>query len=104
MNDDQKAKVQSQFGASADAYATSAIHAKGETLQILLNLVKPQPDWQALDVATGAGHTALLFAPYVARVMATDLTEAMLAKTAELAQARGLSNVETRLADVEALP
>jgi ubiquinone/menaquinone biosynthesis C-methylase UbiE len=104
MSDEQKAKVQSQFGASADAYVTSANHAKGETLQILLELVKPQPDWQALDVATGAGHTALLFAPHVARVVATDLTEAMLAKAEELAQARGLSNMETQLADVEALP
>lgn len=104
MSDDQKAKVQSQFGASADAYATSANHAKGQTLQILLELVNPQPDWLALDVATGAGHTAFLFAPHVARVIATDLTEAMLAKTAELAQARGLNNIETRPADAEALP
>jgi ubiquinone/menaquinone biosynthesis C-methylase UbiE len=104
MSDDLKAKVQSQFGASASAYVTSANHAKGETLQILAELIKPEPDWQVLDVATGAGHTAFLFAPHVAQVIASDLTEEMLAQTAKGAQTRGLTNLETRLADAEALP
>lgn len=104
MSDELKAKVQSQFGASSDAYASSEIHAKGESLEVLLELVQPQPDWLALDVATGAGHTAFAFAPRVTRVIATDLTAEMLTKTAELAAKRGLSNVETRPADAEALP
>ena len=104
MSDDLKAKVQSQFGAAADGYAVSEVHAKGDSLAVLLELVKPQPDWQALDVATGAGHTALLFAPHVAHVIASDLTEQMVAKASELAEARGLTNVETRVADAEALP
>jgi ubiquinone/menaquinone biosynthesis C-methylase UbiE len=104
MSEESKTQVQAQFGASAEAYATSKIHAHGESLGVLLEKVKPQPHWHALDVATGAGHTALLFAPHVARVVATDLTEEMLAKTAELAAKRGLSNVETRLADAEKLP
>ncbi len=104
MSNDLKATVQTQFGASSDAYATSDIHARGKSLAILVELIQPQPDWQGLDVATGAGHTALAFAPHVARVVAADLTEAMLAKTAELAAARGLTNVETKIADAEALP
>lgn len=104
MSDELKARVQSQFGASSDAYASSDIHARGESLALLLELTRPRPEWQALDVATGAGHTALAFAPHVARVVAADLTGPMLAKTAELAAARGLANVETRAADAEALP
>lgn len=104
MSDELKAKVQHQFGASSEAYASSDIHAKGESLAVLLELTQPQPDWLALDVATGAGHTAFAFAPHVARVIATDLTAEMVAKTAELAAKRGLSNVETRPADVESLP
>jgi ubiquinone/menaquinone biosynthesis C-methylase UbiE len=104
MSDELKAKVQAQFGPSSDAYATSDIHAKGESLAILLELTQPQSDWRVLDVATGAGHTALAFAPHVAHVVATDLTAEMLAKTAELAAARGLTNVETRPADAESLP
>ena len=104
MSDELKAKVQAQFGASSDAYAVSDVHAQGESLGLLVELVQPQPEWVALDVATGAGHTALAFAPHVARVIATDLTAEMLAKTAELAAKRGLTNVETRPADAEALP
>lgn len=104
MADEQKAKVQAQFGAASEGYATSEVHAKGESLALLVELIQPQPDWQVLDVATGAGHTALAFAPHVVRVVATDLTPEMLAKTAELATKRGLTNVETRPADAEALP
>jgi len=102
--DDLKAKAQAQFGASADAYATSSIHARGESLALLVELVEPQAGWQALDVGAGAGHTALAFAPHVAHVVATDLTRQMLAKTAELAAGRGLTNVETKIADAESLP
>lgn len=104
MSDDIKAKVQAQFGAATDGYATSEIHAKGESLGVLLELVQPQSGWQMLDVGAGAGHTAMAFAPHVAHVTATDLTEGMLAKTAELAAARGLANLEVRPADAEALP
>jgi ubiquinone/menaquinone biosynthesis C-methylase UbiE len=37
-------------------------------------------------------------------VVATDLTEGMAAKAAELAAARGLTNFETKSADAESLP
>lgn len=104
MSDELKAKVQSQFGVSTDEYATSDIHAKGESLEILLDRVRPRPEWRMLDVATGAGHTAMHFAPHVARVVASDLTEAMLEKTAQLAAERGLTNLETERADAESLP
>jgi len=104
MTDDIKARVQTRFGASTDGYATSDIHAKGESLDLLLELVRPRSHWHALDVATGAGHTAHRFAPHVASVVATDLTEGMLTKTAELAAGLGLSNVETHRADAENLP
>jgi ubiquinone/menaquinone biosynthesis C-methylase UbiE len=99
-----KSLVQQQFGAHAAAYATSTVHAKGASLARLVELVGPQRHWQALDVATGAGHTAATFAPHVARVVASDLTEEMLAEAAKLAQAKGLANMETARADAEALP
>jgi ubiquinone/menaquinone biosynthesis C-methylase UbiE len=99
-----KSLVQQQFGAHAAAYATSTVHAKGASLGRLVELVAPAPHWQALDVATGAGHTAAAFAPHVARVIASDLTEEMLAEAAKLAVAKGLANMETARADAEALP
>jgi ubiquinone/menaquinone biosynthesis C-methylase UbiE len=101
---EQKERVVEQFGRAANAYATSAVHARGDSLGILVDLVRPQPTWHALDVGTGAGHTALAMASHVAHVVATDLTPAMLAETARLAKERSLSNVEIRDADAEALP
>lgn len=101
-----KNQVKAQFGTTnaLAGYATSDIHAKGESLGLLYRLVNPKADWHMLDVATGAGHTAFKFAPYVAQVIASDLTPEMLNKTAELAIERGLDNVETKIADAETLP
>jgi SAM-dependent methyltransferase len=101
---DAKDLVRAQFGRSAAAYATSDVHARGDSLGLLIELVRPATHWKALDVATGAGHTALAMAPSVANVVATDLTAEMLAETARLARERGLTNLETRTADAEALP
>lgn len=96
--------VRRQFGRSASAYATSDVHARGESQALLVELVRPEHGWTVLDVATGAGHTALALAPHVARVIATDVTPEMLAETRRLADERGIANVETRIADAEALP
>lgn len=101
--DDVKSKVRSQFGASAELYAHSDVHAHGESLALLIEFVNPQPTWRVLDVATGAGHTALCFAPRVAEVIATDLTAAMLATAARLAGERKLANVRFEPADAELL-
>ena len=99
-----KSLVQQQFGAHAAAYATSAVHAKGASLGRLIELVKPQAHWRALDIATGAGHTAAAFAPHVAHVIASDITGEMLEEARKLAAQRGLANMETAVADAEALP
>lgn len=99
-----KSLVQQQFGAHAANYSTSKVHAKGASLARLVELVAPQPGWRALDVATGAGHTALTFAPHVAEVVASDLTPEMLVEAAKLARDKGLANVSTAQADAEALP
>lgn len=96
--------VEQQFGAHARAYATSPVHAKGESLARLVELARPLPSWAVLDVATGAGHTAAAFAPHVARVVAADITIEMLAEAGKLAAARGLTNVETVRATADELP
>ena len=99
-----KSLVQEQFGTHAAAYATSTVHAEGASLARLVELVKPERHWHVLDIATGAGHTALAFAPHVASVIASDLTARMLEQAAKLCAAKGFDNVETALADAEALP
>jgi ubiquinone/menaquinone biosynthesis C-methylase UbiE len=99
-----KSLAQQRFGKAAADYATSEVHAKGASLKRLVELTEPKPHWRVLDVATGAGHTTLAFAPHVAKVTATDITEEMLAETRKLAKARGLTNVKTLSAKAEDLP
>jgi ubiquinone/menaquinone biosynthesis C-methylase UbiE len=99
-----KSLAQQRFGRAAADYATSEVHAKGASLQRLVELTEPKPHWRVLDVATGAGHTALTFAPHVAKVTATDITEEMLGQTRKLAADKGLANVKTLTAKAEDLP
>jgi len=96
--------VQEQFGANAAHYVTSRPHAKGASLQRLLELVPPQADWLVLDIATATGHTAFAFAPHVAHVWATDITDEMLKIAAEQAAERGFENVTVEYVDAELLP
>jgi ubiquinone/menaquinone biosynthesis C-methylase UbiE len=96
--------VQQQFGATAQHYLTSKPHAQGRSLERLVELAAPQPHWQALDVATGAGHAAYAFAPEVAQVIATDITAEMLAVVRAERERRALANLHLAFAKAEALP
>lgn len=96
--------VRQQFGPNAGNYAVSPVHAAGASLERLVALVSPQRDWRVLDIATGAGHTAAAFAPHVASVVASDLTDEMLAEARKLAASRGLDTMTTQRADAEELP
>jgi ubiquinone/menaquinone biosynthesis C-methylase UbiE len=99
-----KSVVQQQFGATAAHYLTSKPHAQGQSLTRLLECLHPQPAWQVLDIATGAGHTAYAFAPHVARIWATDITAEMLALVRQEIVRRQLTNVGTLYAKAERLP
>ena len=103
MTPDPKQHSQERFGRFAQTYVQSSGHAKGYELDRLLELAAPQPGWLALDVATGGGHTALKLAPHVARVVASDLTPAML-EAARAHIAPQAENVRFSAADAEALP
>lgn len=96
--------VRKQFGDHAESYATSTVHAKGASLARLVELVEPQPEWRVLDVATGAGHTALIFASLVAHVVASDITPEMLPVGRKLADERDITNISFETADAEDLP
>ncbi len=99
-----KSTIREQFGAHASAYVNSTIHAKGASLERMVALVEPKPEWKVLDIAAGAGHTAFAFAPHVAHVTAADITPEMLVQARRLAKKRGLSNIAVETADAEALP
>ena len=101
---DHRDLVRRQFGEHAKNYVESYDHAKGESLDRLLALADPRPEWRALDVATGGGHTALALAPRVREVVATDLTPDMLAEAERFLRSRGAANVRFQEADAAALP
>ncbi|HAJ38581.1 MAG TPA: SAM-dependent methyltransferase [Chloroflexi bacterium] len=98
-----KATVAHQFGAVAEQYRTSAVHAGGEDLLQLASIAALTGREEVLDAGCGAGHTALALAPGAAHVTALDLAPAMLAQGRQLAQERGLTNVTFQRGDVEAL-
>jgi len=104
MKSATKSLVQSQFGANAESYATSRVHAEGESLSRLVEAVQPRPDWEAIDIATGPGHTALAFAPKVKHIIASDVTREMLLVARGLAEKRGLTNVSFAEIPAERLP
>jgi len=92
------------FAERAPFYTTSTVHADPAVLAKVVGLAAPQPHWAALDIATGAGHTALALAPHVASVVGIDLTPEMLSEAERLRAERGAGNVLFRLGDVHHLP
>jgi ubiquinone/menaquinone biosynthesis C-methylase UbiE len=104
ISDDLKTLSQQRFTQLAEGYVTSPTHARGAELDLLVEMAEPQTDWVVLDVATGGGHTALRFAPLVARVIATDITPRMLAEAESFIRQQGIDNVDYEVADAEDLP
>lgn len=75
--------------------------------QALLEAARLRPGMHVLDLASGVGNPALWIAEAVGpagHVTATDLGPGMIDFAQELATNRGLSNIDFRVADVEALP
>lgn len=96
--------VQQQFGAVAQAYATSAVHASGLDLKRLVEAAALTGSEQVLDLGCGAGHTALAVAAGAAKVVAIDITPEMIEVARGLAATRNADNVSFRLASVARLP
>lgn len=96
--------IEEQFGNAAAAYRTSAVHAAGQDLDVIVELVKQVSSAVVLDAGSGAGHVSVSVAPWSARVVACDLTAPMLDQVGILARERGITNIETEQANVIALP
>jgi len=99
-----EALVGGQFGSSAEAYLTSAVHARGADLEAIAGLAIGRPDARVLDLGCGGGHVTFNVAPHVREVVAYDLSREMLEVVARTAAERGLSNVTTREGLVEKVP
>src|SRR5205823_662895 len=102
--DEHKTQVQNYFSRTAESYVASFSHRAGDDLKRLIELGEWHPQQQALDVATGGGHTALAVAPHVAQITVTDLTPRMLEKAREFLLSQGITNAQFQVADAELLP
>lgn len=103
-SDEKKARVQDYFSRTAASYVTSVSHRTGGDLNRLIELGEWNAQQQAIDIATGGGHTARAVAPHVAQVIVTDLTPVMLETAREFLQSEGIKNVQFQVADAENLP
>lgn len=95
--------VGTQFGSRAHAYLTSSVHATGNDLEQLVQLIENRPDAIALDMGCGGGHVAFNLASRVKKVVAYDLSEAMLTVVAEEAKRRKIDNLITKQGSAEHL-
>jgi ubiquinone/menaquinone biosynthesis C-methylase UbiE len=104
MRGDHSTLVDQQFGAQADAYVASEVHARGDDLDWMAAILAERRPERVLDLGCGGGHVAYRAAEHAAEVTAADLSEAMLAAVARTAAERSLGNIRTRAARAEALP
>jgi SAM-dependent methyltransferase len=101
---DSKSLSKERYTQYGGSYITSLNHAKGAELNLLVEMAQPEPTWIMLDVATGGGHTALKFSPYVQEVIATDITPKMVERAGAFITGLGAKNVQFEPADAENLP
>lgn len=99
-----KERTRERFGRVASKYRRSADHADIEDLDLLFGALAPQKGCLALDIAAGAGHTAVALARMEVRVVASDPTPRTLLAARSMAAETGAGNIAFAAADAEALP
>lgn len=94
----RKTVTANSFGASAEGYLSSKTHGEGEDLE-LLTFWCDDASW-ALDIATGAGHSAgALVDAAIPNVVASDASHSMVATSVD-----SFPGVTGVVADAERLP
>ncbi len=93
-----------QFAPIAAEYARFSYHAAGPDLAPMLAAGEMSGEESVLDIGSGPGHTALLFAPHAREVVASDPTREMLEQGQRLAKERGLENLRFECTGAETLP
>lgn len=101
--DDVQTAALNQFSRQSERYGNGHILQNIDDVAQALQSIPLQPGSQALDVATGAGHTGLFLASLGYDVTLADIAQPMLDKAARTAAERGLT-VKTALHPAEQFP
>ncbi len=100
----EKKRVLEAFTKQADSYANSAVIAAEQARIRFMVFVNPRNTDHVLDVATGPGFLALIFAEKTAEVIGIDLTPAMLERAEANRTRKNMNNVRFQEGDAESLP
>lgn len=92
------------YASRARDYVTSAVHSAGADLDQIAAELQTWKVSRVLDLGCGGGHVSYCAAPYVAEVVACDVTQSMLEAVAATAAERGFGNIATQQAPAEKLP
>lgn len=96
--------VDRQFADQANAYLGSAVHAQGNDLQRLAQLLEGDDFANVLDLGCGAGHASFAVAAQVREVVAYDLSDKMLDVVQHAARDKGIDNLIVQQGVAESLP
>ncbi len=96
--------IRSEFTRQADAFAAAAVFNDRTILGRIREAAQTTANARILDVACGPGIVVEALAPGAAEVVGCDITERMLDKARQRAQAAGLAHVRFMPARAEALP
>jgi len=97
-------KTEEQFGKTAGAYLSSAVHSQGPDLIAVAEKLGDATVATVLDLGCGAGHLSFTIAPHVKSVVAYDLSSTMLQVVIDEAARRNLRNITTKQGRAEELP
>lgn len=100
----QQQKSRVQFNKQAHFYADSLHFSKGKTLGIMDGYIQSIQPKTVLDVATGAGFTALAAAHSAQTVIGIDIAEKLLDLAVIAAKREALKNVTFALGSAEQMP
>lgn len=104
MNDHDD-EIKRQFTQQAARFGEAGLTlSSAEYLEWVVGQLNLDPSFVVLDVAAGTGHLGRALAPRVKRVVAVDLTEAMIAEGRREAARAGLGNIEFGQGRAEDLP
>ncbi len=96
--------VRESFTAQARAFASNPWVTDEQRLQRLVAVADLKGTERVLDVATGPGYIAEVFAKESREVVGMDLTQAMLAIGRQRMEERGVKNVTFRVGDAQSVP